>query len=227
MKLFGGEFRVAVDYEIIIPSHRPQLRHEAQLCLKDFNNRIFEGAGYPSFSKLINDCIVSSNCEKIIICNDKARPSNWIIDKTLTMLDKDWGVVAPYRFGFFGFKKDLIRKIGFFDESYIGGGYEDNDIILRLKEADVSYYESEEIEYIYLPTSWNYEKLGLARNYYETKWKLEGNTYTRRLPEQDYGYDIGPFNNTVFSSFEKSVLLPVRRNLKEQIMRVDLLATPF
>jgi len=146
MKLFKGEFREAVDYEIIIPSHRAQLRHEAQLCLKDFNNRVFDGTGYPSFSKLVNNCIVTSNYEKIIICNDKARPTNLNIEKTLSMLDEGWGVVAPYRFGFFGFKKDLIRKIGFFDEGYIGGGYEDNDIILRLKEADVSYYESEEIQ---------------------------------------------------------------------------------
>lgn len=212
-----------MDCEIIIPSHRSQLSREAQLCVKDFNSRVFDGAGYPSFSKLINDCIVSNGFEKIIICNDKARPTNSAIVKILTMLDEGWGVVAPYRFGFFGFKKDLIRKIGFFDERYIGGGYEDNDIILRLKEADVSYYETEEIEYIYLPTSWNYEISGLAGNYYLTKWKQEGNTYTRRLPEEDYGYDIGPFRNTDFTPFEKSVLLPVRCNLKKQIMQVGFI----
>lgn len=212
-----------MDYEIIIPSCRPQLSYEAQSCVKDFNNRIFNGYGYPSFSKLINDCIISSDYEKIIICNDKARPANLDIEKILTMLDKGWGVVAPYRFGFFGFKKDLIRKIGFFDENYIGGGYEDNDIILRLKEADVSYYESEEIKYIYLPTSWNYEKSGLARAYYETKWELKADVYFRHLPEQDYKYDLGPSNNTNFTPFEKSVLLPVRRNLKEQIISSCLL----
>ncbi|PKM77891.1 MAG: glycosyltransferase [Firmicutes bacterium HGW-Firmicutes-15] len=212
-----------MDYEIIIPSHRPQLSHEAQSCVKYFNNRIFDGTGYPSFSKLINDCIVTSNYEKIIICNDKARPTTSDIGKILTMLDEGWGVVAPYRFGFFGFKKDLIRKIGFLDERYIGGGYEDNDYILRLKEADVSYYENEEIEYVYLPTSWNYEISGLTGNYYQTKWRQEGNTYTRRLPEEDYGYDIGPFKNSYFTTFDKSVLLPVRRNLKEQIMQVDFI----
>jgi|GEM_PF-539610 Glycosyltransferases, probably involved in cell wall biogenesis len=213
-----------MDYEIIIPSHRPHLSQEAQSCVKDFNNRIFDGTGYKSCAKLINDCIVSSPYEKIIICNDKARPANLDINKILTMLDEGWGVVAPYRFGFFGFKKDLIRKIGFFDEGYIGGGYEDNDIILRLKEADISYYESEEISYIYLPTSWYYEKSSIARQYYENKWKLDGNAYIRRLPEHNYGYDIGEFRNTEFTGFGKSVLLPVRRNLKEQIMLVDLVS---
>jgi len=215
-----------MDYEIIIPSHRPQLSREAQLCVKEFNNRLFNGAGYLSFSKLINDCIVSSGFEKIIICNDKARPANAAVVKILTMLDEGWGVVALYRFGFFGFKKDLIRKIGFFDERYTGGGYEDNDIILRLKEADVSYYENEEIEYIYLPTSWNYEISSSAADHYYAKWKLENDTYTRRLPEEDYEYDIGPFKNTGFTAFEKSVLLPVRRNLKEQTMLVDLVSMP-
>ncbi len=213
------------DYEIIIPSNRLYLSDEAQLCLKHFNNRVFDGAGYPSFSKLVNECILSSKYEKIIICNDKARPTDSVTEKLLIMLDEGWGLVAPYRFGFFGFKKDLIRKIGFFDERYIGGGYEDNDFILRLKEADISYYESEEIPYLSLPTSWSYEISGLAGYYYQTKWKHEGNTYTRRLPEENYGYDIGSFNNTDFIPFEKSVLLPVRRNLKEQIMQIDLFST--
>lgn len=211
-----------MDFEIIIPSHRPQLSHAAQLCLYGFNSRVFDGTGYPSFSKLVNDCIVSSSYDTIIICNDKARPTASVIEKIIAMLDEGWGLVAPYRFGFFGFKKDLIRKIGFFDERYIGGGYEDNDMILRLKEANISYYENEEIEYIYLPTSWNYEKSNAAPNHYVTKWNLESDIYTRRLSEEDYGYDIGPFKNENFLPFEKSVLLPVRRNLKEQIMKVDL-----
>ena len=224
--MVGRRKAAAMDYEIIIPSHRPQLSYAAQECIKDFNHRIFDGTDYPSFSKLINDCIVTSNREKIIICSDKARPSSTIIENILIMLDDGWGLVAPYRFGFFGFKKDLIRKIGFFDERYIGGGYEDNDFILRLKEADISYYENEEINFIHLPSSWYYEKSSLAADYYMTKWKQEGNTYTRQLPEENYGYDIGPFNNAQFLPFAKSVLLPVRGNLKEQIMQVDLLSTP-
>jgi hypothetical protein len=223
--LFGGEFTLVIDYEIIIPSHRPLLSREAQLCFKYFNNRVFDGTGYPSFSKLINDCIVSSNYEKIIICNDKARPTVSAVGKILSMLDEGWGIVALYRFGFFGFKKDLVRKIGFFDERYIGGGYEDMDIVLRLKEADISHYEKEEIDYVYIPTSWNYVISNLAANHYYTKWSVEGNTCTRRLPEEDCGYDIGPFNNSDFTQFEKSVLIHWRCFLKEQIMRVDLLST--
>lgn len=214
-----------LNYEIIIPSHRPQLRLETQLHLSGFNTRVFDGTGYPSFAKLINDCIVSSCFENIIICNDKARPTKTHIQRLLFMLNTGWGLVGLYRFGFFAFKKDLIRKIGFFDERYLGGGYEDNDMILRLKEADISYYESEEIPYNYLPTSWHYETNSPAKEFYYIKWELKGDIYIRRLPEEEYGYDLGPSHNTVFSSFTASVLLPVRGNLMNQTMQVDLLTS--
>ncbi|MCO5388073.1 MAG: hypothetical protein NHB14_22375 [Desulfosporosinus sp.] len=117
----------------------------------------------------------------------------------------------------------MIRKIGFFDERYIGGGYEDVDFVRKLKEANVGYFESEEIDYIYLPTSWNYEKTNFARNQYFRKWKEEGNFITRQLAEEDYKYDIGPFQNSNFIEFEKSVLLPFNGNIKEVIMLTNLL----
>ncbi|MGC7872889.1 glycosyltransferase family 2 protein [Desulfosporosinus sp. SYSU MS00001] len=211
-----------MNYEIVIISNRPHLSKEAELCLEGLNSRIFDGTNYPSFSKLVNDSITSSNFETIIICNDKARPTLKAVEKILTMLEDGWGIVALYRFGFFGFKKDLIRKIGFFDERFIGGGYEDVDFARRLKEADIGYYESEEINYIYLPTSWNYEKSGFAREQYFKKWKEEGNVITRKLAEQNYGYDIGPYQGIKFIEFKKSILMPYHGNIKEIMMQIDL-----
>ncbi|WP_040413575.1 galactosyltransferase-related protein [Desulfosporosinus sp. OT] len=208
-----------MDYEIVIISNRPHLSREAQLCLEGLNNRIFDGTNYPSFSKLVNDSITSSSYETIIICNDKARPTHQDVEKILSMLNDGWGMVALYRFGFFGFKKDLIRKIGFFDERYIGGGCEDNDFIRRLKEANISFYESEEIKYIYLPTSWQYEKTSVARNHFRRKWKEEENVITRQLTEEDYKYDIGPFKNTNFIDFEKSILMPYNNILRNSLCK--------
>ncbi|KGK85747.1 glycosyltransferase [Desulfosporosinus sp. HMP52] len=211
-----------MDYEVVIISHRPHLCRGAQLCLKAHNYRVFDGTNYPSFSKLVNDCITSSKYEIIIVCNEKARPTPQAVEKILVMLNEGWGIVALFRFGFFGFKKDLIRRIGFFDERFIGGGYEDVDFARRLKEANIGYYESEEIEYIYLPTSWNYEKTNLSRNQYFRKWKEEANQITRQLAEEDYPYDLGPFQNTKFIEFEKSVLLPYHGNIKEIKMQTEL-----
>ncbi|WP_238528184.1 glycosyltransferase family 2 protein [Acetonema longum] len=165
---------------------------------------------------------MSSWYEKIIICNDKARPTPAAVQKILTMLQDGWGLVGLYRFGFFGFKKDLIRKIGFFDERFIGGGYEDNDFTRRLKEANISYYESEEIDYIYLPTSWQYAKTNFTKNHFFKKWREEGNVTTRQMAEEDYPYDIGPLQNINFTTFDKSVLLPYNFRLKDMIMKTDL-----
>ncbi|EGO65884.1 hypothetical protein ALO_00645 [Acetonema longum DSM 6540] len=211
-----------MDYEIIIISNRPHLSREAQSCLAGLNSRILDGTNYPSFSKLVNEAIVSSWYEKIIICNDKARPTPAAVQKILTMLQDGWGLVGLYRFGFFGFKKDLIRKIGFFDERFIGGGYEDNDFTRRLKEANISYYESEEIDYIYLPTSWQYAKTNFTKNHFFKKWREEGNVTTRQMAEEDYPYDIGPLQNINFTTFDKSVLLPYNFRLKDMIMKTDL-----
>ena len=212
-----------MDYEIVIISNRPHLSREAQACVRGLPNRVFDGTNYPSFAKIVNDAITSSQCEEIIICNDKARPTPKDVEKILTMLKEGWGLVGLYRFGFFGFKKDLIRQIGFFDERFVGGGYEDNDLIRRLKEANISSYESEEINYLYLPTSWQYEKTNVARNHFFTKWKEEGNVTTRQLPEEDYQYDIGPLQNINFTGFEKSVLLPYNTRLKDMIIQTSTL----
>lgn len=212
-----------MDYEIVIISNRPHLSQGAQSCLAGLNSRIFDGTNYPSFSKIVNDAITSSLYEEIIICNDKARPTHANVEKILAMLKDGWGLVGLYRFGFFGFKKDLIRKIGFFDERFIGGGYEDNDCIRRLKEANISYYESEEIDYIYLPTSWHYEKTNIAKNHFFGKWREEGNVTTRQVAEEDYKYDIGPLKNINFTEFDKSILLPYNFRLKDMIMQTSLL----
>jgi hypothetical protein len=212
-----------MDYEIIIPSHRPHLSRGAQQCIQDFNHRIFDGTNYPSFSKLINDCIVSCQSETIIICNDKFRPKSTDIEKAIDMIDEGWGLVALHRFGFFGFKKDLIRKIGFFDERYLGGGYEDCDFVRRLKEADVGYYESEEVEYMYLPTSWNYEKFTYTRDFFFKKWKHEGDLITRQMAEEIYNYDIGTTKHSKFFDFNKTILLSQSGNFKEMKMKTNII----
>ena len=66
----------------------------------------------------------------------------------LEYINNDYGFVALYRFALFGFKKELIRRIRFMDERYIGGEYEDCDFLRRLIENNISYIEEESIKYI-------------------------------------------------------------------------------
>ena len=201
------------DITIIIPSNRPVLANETKNCFKNYNCIIHDGNNYTSFSKLINDCVIECPTEIVIIGNDKVRGNNSHIEKIVTLINEGYGIVALYAFGFFGFKKDLIRKIGFFDERYLGGGFEDRDMIIRLNEANIAYYETREVPYHNISSSWNYSRIdSLAEKHYNNKWKnimvvnpeapqtANMGGVRRILDEEKYNYDISNYIGTEFLS---------------------------
>jgi len=191
--------------DIWIPSCRPQLAEESKKLLSPYYAKIYNGTGYNSFSKLMNECIAKSENEIVIISNDKARAKPQHVNKIIDLLNQGFGFVGLYRFGFFGFKKDLIRKIGFFNERFIGGGYEDNDFVTRVKEADIAHYLSEEIPYVQLRTLWHYE---MALPHFLNKWDYRPPvTIRRKLPEEKYSYEIGEYKGTSFLKFSDSVFM--------------------
>ena len=114
-----------MNYSIIIPSHDMTLANQAKNCINEFPVTIFKGDNYLSYAKLINDCIMIANEEIVIIMNHKIRASFLDINKMLYLINKGYGLVCMRNFYFYGFKKDLIRKVGFFDERFIGSWYED------------------------------------------------------------------------------------------------------
>jgi len=67
------------------------------------------------------------------------RPIDENIQKTVKLIEEGYAFVGMYRFGFFGFKKELFRKIGPMDERYVGGCWEDDDFYIRLREANLSF----------------------------------------------------------------------------------------
>jgi predicted glycosyltransferase involved in capsule biosynthesis len=121
------------------------------------------------------------------------------------LLYKGFGVVCLRNFHFYGFKKDLIRKIGFFDERFVGGGFEDKDFGNRLLENDIALYESTESQEIYMATSWNNQTK--AVNFFSKKWKETHTSWKRLLPDEKYDYDLGPMVN------EKNNWLPFKESL--------------
>lgn len=205
------------NFNIIIPSNRPEMASETKKCLHEFDCIIHDGNGYSSFSKLINDCILKADKEIVIIANDKVRPSSSHIKKMIYLLNKGFGLVGLYRFGFFGFTKNLIRTIGFFDERFIGGGYEDADFGKRCLEANIAIYESPETPYINnLKSSWNYSR---AEIFNKQKWYQSNDTWNRLLPEEIYTYDLGEkTNEEKWMPFSSSMLskssLPSHLSLK-------------
>lgn len=131
------------DYSIIIITHNIEIVDEIINELNPLNVKIFNGNGFDSFSKVINNACMLSDTDQIILVNYKARPKKEHIYKIINLLNEGYGFVGLYRFGFFGFNKNLIKKIGYFDERFLGGGYEDCDFLRRLIEYDIAYYESE------------------------------------------------------------------------------------
>lgn len=193
------------NYSIIIPSNRDQLKDQLINHLKDLGEESIwkNGHGYPSFSKLINDCVIESSTETIIICNDKARPKKEHILKVINLLEKGYGFVGLYAWGFFGLKKELFRTIGFMDERFLGGNYEDSDYIRRMLEGNIAAYISYEIDYIESSSGWDISK---TKAHFDNKWE-NGNNYIKRLlPEEVYDYNLGEKINIKFLPWSESFL---------------------
>lgn len=194
------------DYTIIIPSNRDSLKDELINHLKNIGEEPIwkNGHGYPSFSKLINDCVIESPTEIIIICNDRARPKKEHIEKVINLLEQGYGFVGLYAWGFFGFKKELFRQIGFMDERFVGGNYEDCDYMRRMLEGNIAMYNVFEIEYYEnINSNWDNSK---TKSHYDNKWVHTEGFVERLIPEEQYNYNLGNKTNEIFLEWDKSVL---------------------
>lgn len=178
--------------------------------IKPYQANVFLGTGYPSFSKVVNDCIMAASEEYIIICSYKVRPTSNDIRKLFAHLNQGYAFVELYRFACFGFSKELIRHIGFLDERYVNGGYEDCDFTLRLLESQIPFVETESIEYIFQASTWSYAN---AREFHTKKWNsneiLTTQKIYRLLDDEIYPYDLGPkTTETLRNPNIESIFLP-------------------
>lgn len=115
-----------------------------------WNNRIDRFPKlYPSYSQLINHAIATSPTEWVILINDRTYPTVDEIEKMINLLENGFSCVLLYSVGFMGFSKELIRTIGWWDERFTLGGWEDRDWVFRLKMNNLSLYESIESHYDY------------------------------------------------------------------------------
>lgn len=192
-----------MNYSVYLISNKPESYPILQQSLESENIEYFDGSGYPSFSNLVNTCVASSPAEIVIMASDKVRPKACHVKQTLSLLDQGHGFVGLYSFAFFGIRKELFRKIGMFDERYIGGGFEDYDFIVRLIESNISMFITFDVPYILGPSGWgDYSK---AYPHWCSKWQQtwkDGHRapyrMKRMMAEESYNYDLGP---SVHSSF--------------------------
>lgn len=205
-----------MDYSIILISNKPHKFENIAKTLSPEKVHFFNGTGYETFSKLVNDAVRSSLTETVIIMSDKVLPTQEHIKKVLELLDKGYGFVSLSRFAFFGFRKELFRQIGFFDERYLGGGWEDYDFSIRLVEANIASYITEELAYHDGPSIWDRQR---AHKHWVCKWtfwQFPDNRpikIVRNMPEPDYKYDLGPSTDVKFlPSHGHSYVTPVYIN---------------
>jgi hypothetical protein len=191
------------NYTVIIPTNRPELAKSTMESIKPFHSTIFNGTGYTSYSKLINDVIVSCPTELVLICHDKGWPTPKDVETVVSLIEEGYGMVWLHPFGFGGFYKDLIRKIGFYDERFADGNYEDCDMLLRLKENNIGVYEQCAVKWVQMQSSWGAKK---SAEFMRKKWKETPPTIERLLPDDIYSYNIGKNTGRKFLPYNKSIL---------------------
>jgi hypothetical protein len=154
-----------------------------------WNNRIDRYPfAYPSYSKLINDSIQSSPTEFMLLINDRTTPLLEHAEKIIYHLENGFACSLMYNVGFMGFSKELVREIGWWDERYLNGGWEDRDWVFRIKMADLALYESQEGIYDY---SWKSplqinDRCAKSLPHFEKKWEFFNDKIVRKINEENY-----------------------------------------
>lgn len=158
-----------------------------------WNNRIDRHPDtYFSYSRLINHAVETSPTETMIFINDRCFPTVENVEKILWQLQNGFACVYLYNAGFIGFTKNLIRRIGWWDERHLNGDWSDQEWSIRLKEADLAFYESQEASYTH---SWKSPLQGDFKYpdgipHWNKKWSFEETRVVRNIPELEYPYSL-------------------------------------
>ena len=169
-------------YDIVIPTHRDKYLNQVLSNLDPIPVRVYDGTGCVSFSKLVNRVALSSEKENIIWVCDKMIIKQHEIDRMINLLEDKYCFVGLHSFSFFGFKKQLLREVGFWDERFEGGEMSDCDYIRRIKLKNLAIYLSFESYKIQEGSSWHH---GNVYSFYKQKW-LETDTCDYKLNDGAY-----------------------------------------
>ena len=153
-----------------------------------WNNRIDRHPEiYESYSELINDSVATSPSEWVILINDRTNPKVEEVEKMINLLENGYACVLLYNVGFMGFSKESIRKIGWWDQRFTYGGWEDRDWVWRIKKANLALYESQEGTY---DMSWksplNVPGAVLSGQFWGKKYDTSSEVVHQKLDEETY-----------------------------------------
>lgn len=137
--------RIFPDREIVTvlnghPNQTLQLKYldEASKFLSRFENiRYIAHTDHQSLSRCWNQIVILANTEDILILNDDTNVSELfrselephVGENLLTTINQSWS--------HFILRKEIVRQVGWFDERYLGVGYEDGDYAYRMTMSGI------------------------------------------------------------------------------------------
>lgn len=125
---------------------------------------------YNSFSQIINESVFQTESEFIFWVHPKVTVTFEILDELILNLCSGYAFVSEISLGFFGCTKQLFRKIGMFDERFIGSEQEDTDWFFRMKFSSIPFFERGNDKICpETPNVWPPLR-GLSHTIFEEKW---------------------------------------------------------
>lgn len=145
---------------------------------------------YDSYSELVNESICNSSTEFVVFINDRVIPTVPQVLQIIKLLEDGFAAATCWSVAFMGVSKELFRTIGWWDQRFLGGGFEDDDFVLRLRLADLAYYESSVSGYDKSFKSHLRVKGGdacaLSGPHFYRKWRITHNEVKRVVSEEIY-----------------------------------------
>ncbi len=170
------------------------------------------GSTYSSFSsltysQLINESVMDAKSEFIVWLGSKSKANFDMIDELLLLVCSGYCWASEFNVSVTCSTKQLFRKIGMYDERFIGGEMEDVDWYFRMKYHDIAFFERGNEE-AYPPVYGTWQNLrGIAHNVFHEKW-IELNP------------DLGSFN--FGKDFTLSKFYTEEKNYRDGIERKDI-----
>ena len=177
--------------EYIVEMQRTRLEQLEQAFEIDWNLRVHRHPGkYPSYSALINDAVVSSKHEYVIMLNARVIPQPQDVLHMLSLLEAGYAMAGKHNVAYMAVTKELFRKIGWWDERYLGGGFEDDEFYLRMRLANLAVYDSHEGTYDFTWKQYHGidggDKCALSEPHFFKKWRVMDTKIEKILPEENY-----------------------------------------
>lgn len=92
-----------------------------------------------SLTQLWNQCILLAPTDWVLICGDDAVFLDGWLEFLMARIDEGYLQIGMAHFGGFALHKSLILDIGWHDERFRGGGFEDVDWQIRIAEAGLKH----------------------------------------------------------------------------------------